>query len=192
MHAIATIALLLAAVPHTWTDSTGRFQVSAELTDFHDGVAYLKKEDGAFASVPVAKLSAADKDFITSAVPPVNVIEGKVIAITDGDTLTVMNGSSPIKIRLEGIDAPEAHQPYGAKAKQALSDKVFHKVIRVEWHDTDKFGRTLGQVFIDGAWINRAMVREGWAWHYLEIFRLVCSGHRGKKGASGKDRFVGR
>jgi hypothetical protein len=55
------------------------------------------------------------------AVSGVETFTGKVIKITDGDTIVVLNRNrEQIKIRLEGIDCPESHQEFGEKAKQAL------------------------------------------------------------------------
>lgn len=169
----ALAILLLFGAPaladsRTWTDASGKHQVSAELADFQGGVAYLKKDSGTIAAVPLAKLSNADQEFIRSATPAVKIVEGKVIGIADGDTLTVLDASTPTKIRLEGIDAPEGHQAYGTKSKQALAAKVFQKTVRVEWREHDKYNRTLGHVFVDGRWVNRDLVQEGWAWHYRE------------------------
>lgn len=43
-------------------------------------------------------------------------IQGRVVAIADGDTVTVLDGSNQQhKIRLAGIDAPEKAQPYGQR-----------------------------------------------------------------------------
>lgn len=53
----------------------------------------------------------------------------------DGDTLTLLvsDGSrfKPVKVRLAEIDTPESKQPYGERAKQALSDLAFGKQARV-------------------------------------------------------------
>ncbi|MEX2285817.1 MAG: thermonuclease family protein, partial [Planctomycetaceae bacterium] len=96
-----------------------------------------------------------------------NEIVGKVVGVTDGDTITVLDGSkTQHKIRLEGIDAPESGQPMGAKSKQALSDKVFGKTVSVKWREHDKYKRVLGHIYVDDRYINHAMVEEGWAWHY--------------------------
>jgi endonuclease YncB( thermonuclease family) len=55
---------------------------------------------------------------------------GKVVGVTDGDTITVLVAERPNKVRLAEIDTPERGQPWAMKAKQALSDKVFRGRIR--------------------------------------------------------------
>lgn len=62
---------------------------------------------------------------------------GKVVGISDGDTITVLVNKKPIKIRLEGIDAPEAKQSFGNRSKQARSDLVFGKQFNIK---KDKLG----------------------------------------------------
>jgi endonuclease YncB( thermonuclease family) len=59
------------------------------------------------------------------------LITGHVVGITDGDTITVRTTNDTIKVRLAGIDAPERGQPFGTKAKQALSGQVFGKDVTV-------------------------------------------------------------
>ena len=52
-------------------------------------------------------------------------ITGKVVAVADGDTITVLDANKvQHKIRLGGIDAPEKAQPYGQTSKQSLFDLV--------------------------------------------------------------------
>ena len=91
---------------------------------------------------------------------------GKVIGITDGDTLTVLKDNKQYKIRLAEIDTPEKDQPYGNKAKQALSDLVFGKLVRIEVETTDRYGRTVGKVYLGNMYVNAALVRNGHAWVY--------------------------
>ena len=97
---------------------------------------------------------------------------GKVISVADGDTITVLrvqgDTKTPIKIRLAGIDTPEKAQDYGNKAKQALSDKVFDKTVTITYSEKDRYGRTIGDVYLGNNWINLQMVTEGWAWHYKQ------------------------
>ena len=54
-------------------------------------------------------------------------LTGKVVSIADGDTVTIIYNNQQIKIRLAEIDRPEKNQPYGKKAKKALSDFIFNK-----------------------------------------------------------------
>lgn len=46
---------------------------------------------------------------------------GKVVAVSDGDTIKILVDKQQLKIRLAEIGVPEKAQSYGAKAKQALS-----------------------------------------------------------------------
>lgn len=96
-------------------------------------------------------------------------INGKVVGVSDGDTITVLDASkTQIKVRLEGIDAPEKAQPFGQKSKEHLSDLVFGKQVVVESNKTDKYGRTVGKVLVNGKDANLEQVRSGFAWHYKE------------------------
>ena len=56
---------------------------------------------------------------------------GKVVGVTDGDTVTVLDGRIQVKVRLSEIDAPEKAQPFGNRAKQALSNLVHGQEVRV-------------------------------------------------------------
>lgn len=95
------------------------------------------------------------------------VLQGKVVGVTDGDTITVLDQSNrQFKIRFAGIDAPEKAQPFGQRAKEHLSSLVFSKVVTVETEKEDRYGRTVGKVLLDGRDINMAMVVAGLAWHY--------------------------
>lgn len=52
------------AAPRKWTDATGQFSVDAEFVEVKDGAVHLKKTDGTVISVPVAKLSEADRGYV--------------------------------------------------------------------------------------------------------------------------------
>ncbi len=97
---------------------------------------------------------------------------GKVIAVTDGDTVKVLReGNVQEKIRLLGIDAPEKKQAFGPQSKEALSRKVFGKQVTVEFQKRDQYGRTLGKLILDGKDVNLTQVEEGFAWHYAQYKR---------------------
>jgi micrococcal nuclease len=92
---------------------------------------------------------------------------GKVVGVSDGDTITVLTGRLTRRVRLDGIDAPEANQAFGQRAKQAASRSAFGRVVRVICHGEDRYGRSLGEVLLpDGSKLNERMVADGWAWHY--------------------------
>jgi len=71
-------------------------------------------------------------------------------------------------VRLGEIDTPESKQPYGSRARQALSDLAFGKPARVVVQDTDKYGRTVGRVYVGGVDVNAELVKQGAAWVYRQ------------------------
>lgn len=99
-------------------------------------------------------------------------IAGRVVAIADGDTLTVLtNTRQQVRIRLAEIDTPEAAQPYGSRARQELSELAFGREVHITVQDTDRYGRTVGRVRADGQDVNAEMLRRGAAWVYRQHSR---------------------
>ncbi len=99
-------------------------------------------------------------------------IEGRVIGVSDGDTVTVLTAENrQFRIRLSGIDAPEKKQPFGARAKATLSRQVFGQPVTVEWSKTDRYGRIVGKIEVGGIDANLEQVREGSAWVYMQYLR---------------------
>jgi endonuclease YncB( thermonuclease family) len=97
---------------------------------------------------------------------------GKVVGITDGDTLALLTPEKrQLKVRLAEIDTPEHNQPYGSRARQALSDLAFGREARVVVVDHDRYGRVVGRVFIDETDVNAELVRQGAAWVYRDFAR---------------------
>ena len=92
---------------------------------------------------------------------------GRVIGITDGDTITVLIDRTPLTVRLHGIDAPEKKQPFGTRAKQTASALAFDQTVTVEITDTDRYGRTVGIIHLrDGRILSHELVEAGMAWWY--------------------------
>ena len=108
----------------------------------------------------------------------------KVTGVVDGDTIDVeldlgFNISYSQRVRLAGIDTPESRtkdkmeKALGLEVKQRLKDTLAKAnviVIRTELPDSsEKYGRILGWVFLDGAEqsVNEALVADGYAWGYL-------------------------
>ena len=98
-------------------------------------------------------------------------ITGRVVGIADGDTLTILDAHQrQTRIRLAEIDAPESHQPFGSRAKRALSELVFGKAVRVVVIGTDRYGRTVGRIYVGALDVSAEMVR-GAAWVFVRYSR---------------------
>jgi endonuclease YncB( thermonuclease family) len=94
-------------------------------------------------------------------------LAGKVVRITDGDTVVVLDSSNTqYKIRLSGIDAPERSQPFGLRSKEALNALVVGQQVQVDWDKRDRYGRIVGKVIAQGRDVNLIQVRSGMAWWY--------------------------
>jgi endonuclease YncB( thermonuclease family) len=118
------------------------------------------------------------KTAVPAVVPAVNAaakhadqLLGEVVAVHDGDTLTLLVGTTQHKIRLNGIDAPELGQAYGSRARQLLADMCFRKTVTVRVVDVDRYGREVGDIYCGGVLVNAELVHAGMAWHYTQYSR---------------------
>ncbi len=103
-------------------------------------------------------------------------ITGKVVGVADGDTITVLcSGNEQKKVRLFGIDCPEKSQDFGRKAKQFTSSLVFGRQVRVVQEDIDRYGRTVGIIYLDNLCVNEEIIKNGFAWVYINYCdRPMC------------------
>jgi len=90
----------------------------------------------------------------------------KCVAVTDGDTIKVMQDGKAEKIRLYGIDCPEKNQPFGKKAKWFASNLVFKRLVEVKALNKDRYGRTIAWVYVNDTCLNEELLKAGLAWHY--------------------------
>lgn len=125
------------ARPRSWPDAHGAFALAIAAA-------------AAFAATPVRA------DF-----------SGKVVAVADGDTLTVRDGTRDVHVRLWGIDAPERGQPWSKRSRESLVALALRRDARVVERGRDSYGRTLAQVRIGDVDLAEAQVRGGWAWVFL-------------------------
>ena len=94
-------------------------------------------------------------------------LTGKVIKVSDGDTITVLDSNNQkYKIRLQGIDAPETQQAFGETSRQSLASLVYDKEVIILWDKRDKYARILGKVIVDGRDANYEQLKKGLAWYY--------------------------
>ena len=96
------------------------------------------------------------------------VLTGVVTRVSDGDTLWVRlaEGGEPVKVRFQGVDAPEACQPWGPQARQALKSRTLHQKVRINSRARDDFGRLLAQVHMGEDDLAAWMAAQGHAWSY--------------------------
>ncbi len=107
--------------------------------------------------------------FIAPGLSTAGEIVGRVIGVTDGDTLTVLDAAQvSYKVRLGGIDAPEKGQPFGQRSKEGLSRLVFNRQVTILFDKKDRYGRFVGKVMLGGGDVNLSLVSSGFAWHYKE------------------------
>ena len=118
--------------------------------------------------------------------------------VSDGDSLMVRpaSGGAPVKIRINGVDAPESCQAYGPESRQALQSRVMGRTVTLDGQRRDNYGRVLARIYLndgkrtnsgtagavgnagkqpssgkadkvtDGEDIGQWMVRQGHAWSY--------------------------
>ena len=99
-------------------------------------------------------------------------LSGRVIYVADGDTVTLLTKEKKeVRIRFQGIDAPEKHQDFGTQSRKHLHSLIYGKTIRVKVDKTDKYGRVVGRVWLPQGKgkmmdVEEAQLRAGMAWHY--------------------------
>ncbi|WP_343820325.1 thermonuclease family protein [Castellaniella daejeonensis] len=99
-------------------------------------------------------------------------LSGRVVDVSDGDTLTLLAGRGRHRVRLASIDAPETGhgrqrpgQPFGQAARKALADLVAGRTLTLNCFEQDRYGRDVCDVPLpDGQTANRVMVEHGLAW----------------------------
>jgi len=110
-------------------------------------------------------------------VPPITY--GKVVKVYDGDTITIAGKlpypESPvyrIAVRLNGIDTPEIkgqtqkEKDLAKQIRNTLHDKIFDKIVELKNTSSEKYGRLLADVYLDGICINEWLIDQGFAVKY--------------------------
>lgn len=99
------------------------------------------------------------------------VLVGRVLRVTDGDTIEVQLSSGPITVRFDSIDAPEKSQPWGREAYAALYQKVNRQVVALDVVTQDRYDRMVAVVYVGDLNINAWLVQQGHAWAYRQYLR---------------------
>jgi endonuclease YncB( thermonuclease family) len=94
-----------------------------------------------------------------------DTMQGTVVRIADGDTLTILDASKRERhVRVAQIDAPQRGQPFGTQSRQSLAGLCLRKPALVEWQERDKHKRYVGRVTCAGVDAGAEQVRRGMAW----------------------------
>lgn len=136
---------------------------------------FLTRDKLTTPKAPETKTEIQDKPVLDPAHKPIEKQENKLVdgeyvvdRVLDGDTIDLANG---IRIRYEGIDAPEKNESYGLEALEDNQKLVNGKKIRFEVADnrTDGFGRTLAYVWSDNVFVNERLVEDGYARVHIQF-----------------------
>lgn len=101
-------------------------------------------------------------------------LSGRIVGVQDGDTLTLLDASQQqYRIRLAEVDAPEKNQPFGQASKRSLSDLAYGRNAQAECPNSDRYGRYVCKVFVDGQSVNALQVAQGFAWVYRQYASKV-------------------
>ncbi len=92
----------------------------------------------------------------------------RVVTVSDGDTVwvTPVQSQRRIKLRMQGIDAPERCQPGGEDSTRALRELLLNQTVEVEVRGQDDYQRGLARIRFQGKDVGAFMVSQGHAWSY--------------------------
>ncbi len=100
----------------------------------------------------------------------IETFKGKVVGVSDGDTISVLVHGNVRKIRLNGVDCPEKTQAFGQQAKLFTSKKSFSKTVKIVSTGHDRYRRFLADVILpDGSNLNDLLLEHGYAWWYSKF-----------------------
>lgn len=113
---------------------------------------------------------------VSPVMPPANSLSNlTVVSVGDGDTLRVSEGDRRFTLRLGCVDAPETNQPGGRESATRLRQLLPQgQRIQMRRISVDRYGRTVGEVYLRGSSLNLQLVREG----QVVVYRQFLSGCR--------------
>lgn len=109
---------------------------------------------------------------VTSTQLPAETLTGRIIGVTDGDTVTLLDAKHhPQKVRLAGIDAPEKRQAFGEKSKTHLSALAYNRQAKADCRKIDRYRRRVCVIYVNGRDVGREQIKAGMAWWYQQYAR---------------------
>ena len=98
-------------------------------------------------------------------------LTGRIVQVSDGDTINILVDRQTHRIRLANIDAPEtAHgsarpgQPFGEASRKHLAEYVAGKTLTLICYEKDHYGRDVCDIPVEDTTANRLQVKNGMAW----------------------------
>ncbi len=156
--------------------------------------AWSREQRQTWLGEQLERVNAARREVVFGETTKV-VWPAKVIGISDGDTVTVLNNDNEqVKVRLSGIDTPESRQAFGKKSKDALGAILQGREVVVLETGKDRYKRSLAFLELlptekeERMIANAEMIRQGFAWHYktyngdLELDQLELEARAAKRG----------
>ncbi len=92
----------------------------------------------------------------------------RVIRVKDGDTYVFRTDTKEFTVRLNNVDAPESKQQYGFQSTLNVSQLILGKTVQYENTGTDIYKRVLADVWINNYRLDSILIRNGWAWQYVQ------------------------
>ncbi|HEY6915446.1 MAG TPA: thermonuclease family protein [Paludibacter sp.] len=116
-------------------------------------------------------------------------IEGEVVKIVDGDTYDLRTGDQTIRVKMEGIDAPEKGMRFYKESKKYLHDLCLGRKVLFKPNEISKFNKQIGFTYLSGGLeLSHEMVRAGYAWHFKKynsdnnLYKLELQARIAKRG----------
>jgi endonuclease YncB( thermonuclease family) len=168
MAVLLAAAFALAAsgvVPELWRGLLARSAASVAQTTPNNAAARpVGPEPLDAGAAPATPRPPAAIEYSYERPPPDQLVEARVLSITDGDTFRALIGNQNVPIRMSDFDAPERDQPYGREATAELTKLLSAGVVQLENRGSGGFGRTAARVFVSEVDVNFEMVRRGGGW----------------------------
>ena len=98
-------------------------------------------------------------------------VTGTAVGVADGDTVRIrLDGTGRvIRVRLEGIDAPEVGEPFSTQARNAARVLMFDKRVQVKAVDVDNYDRLVARIVVDGKDSSVELLQAGLACHFTRF-----------------------
>jgi micrococcal nuclease len=97
---------------------------------------------------------------------------GTILRVIDGDSFIFQTEEGSLRVRLQGIDAPEKDQPFGIESTKFM-EGYLNKPADLIYYGLDQYDRTLGTLMVEGQNINLISLKLGFSWHFKKYSKDV-------------------